>query len=88
MKKKKNKVGSVATFDRNLSRRMAIIYNHEIAGLFDSFDKGYFVFNLDPELEEYRQDKKREYTWKIKQLQKMTKEQRERYHKYRKLALD
>ncbi len=88
MKKKKTKVGSIETFDRNLSRRMAKIYANEVAGLFDSFDQGYLIFNIDPELEEYRQDKKREYIWKIKQLQKMTKEQRERYHKYRKLALE
>lgn len=88
MKNKKTKIGSIDTFDRNLSRKMAKIYSHEISGLFDSFDMGYLTMDLDIDLEDYRKYVREEYTWKIKQLQNMTTEQRDRYRTSRRLALD
>ena len=82
-----SKVGSIRTFDRNLSRIMAAIYENEIAGLFDDLDNLIArEFHFDPILEENRQERKREYIWKIQQLQKMSKEQRDKYHRAKRLA--
>ena len=83
------RIGSIKTFDRNLSRIMSKVHEMEITGLLDTNlnVEGLYI-PLDLDIVEGHREEKKEYIWKIKQLQHMSDEQREKYHMVRRIALN